>query len=86
MTGYRVAERVGVVERDDIVYVATLPEGPALVLEGTAALIWRTACTGSAETLVRRVARASGQPSADIAESVLGFVDELVARGCLIRD
>ncbi|GAA3930466.1 hypothetical protein [Microbacterium soli] len=38
-----IAENVGVVEEDGLVYVATLPDGPILVLSDDAAAAWRAA-------------------------------------------
>ena len=40
------AADVGVVEHDDRIYVARLPEGPILVLTGEAAAVWRAATAG----------------------------------------
>lgn len=39
----RIAADVGVVDADDAIYVATLPDGPILVLSEEAAVTWRAA-------------------------------------------
>lgn len=41
-----VAKDVGAVEQDGLVYVASLPQGPILVLSGAAADIWRRVSAG----------------------------------------
>lgn len=85
MTRYVVADRVGVVELGDDVYVAHLPEGPIVSLTGTAAIVWRAALDDSAHDVADRVAVASGLPSADIAADVATFVRELVTWGLLVQ-
>ena len=40
MTAYRPGPGIATEQHDDAVYVARLPDGPIIVLEGTAALIW----------------------------------------------
>lgn len=88
MTRYRPAADVGVIDQDDEVYVARLPQGPIVVLAGTAAVIWRAACDAGAGTVAERAAGSIDQDSSAIAEAVDGFIADLVARGLLqtIRD
>jgi hypothetical protein len=71
-------------------YVARLPDGPLVVLDGTAALIWAEAFTGSEDTLAERVAshllgaqakaedvrEAAEEISADIAQFVAGLITQ----------
>lgn len=85
MTGYVVADRVGVVELGDDVYVAHLPDGPIVSLTGTAGIVWRAAVNGPAHDVADRVAVASGLPSADIAADVTAFVQTLVEWGLLLQ-
>jgi hypothetical protein len=86
--GYAVASTTAVVDaRHDeaagpLVYVARLPSGPLLVLEGTAALIWRAV---EADTdVVVSVARETGADPADIRSDVHSFLDELVQLGVVV--
>lgn len=83
MGGYRPTESTGVVEYGDVLYAATLPSGPILVLDGIAGLIWAVACEPSDESVVDRVAELTGAPPAHIRVEVERFVDDLVARGLL---
>lgn len=85
--GLRPAHGVGVVvadqEESPRVYLAHLPDGPLVVLEGASAVIWRVATTCAADDLVLGVAGATGAPADDIAGDVERFVEELIARGFL---
>jgi hypothetical protein len=83
MGGLRPGDAVGVIEAGDSIYVATLPTGPIVVLEGVAALIWIEACEGDRETIADRVASATDAPAEVIREHVESFVADLVARGLL---
>lgn len=83
MSAYRPGRAVGVVEGDDAIYVATLPAGPIVVLEGVAALIWIEACEGDRETLVERVAEATDASPDTVRGHVESFVADLVGRGLL---
>ena len=85
MTGFRVADRVGVVADDKQIYVAHLPDGPILGLDGTAALIWEAALSGPNPRIVDRVAAAVGVPADDIADDVSAFVTALVEQGLIVR-
>lgn len=84
MTGaWVVADDVGYEVRGDVVYVARLPDGPLLVLDGPAALIWVEARSDAPGTLAQRVADASGASVADIEGDIEAFTADLVAAGLL---
>lgn len=83
MTRLRVADRVGVVEEGEVVYVAPLPDGPILALDGTAGVIWRVALKHPRTSIARFVARRVGVRPDDIAAEVDRFVEDLIARGLL---
>lgn len=83
MTGYRRAPGVAVVEDDDVVYAAILPDGPIVVLEGVAGVIWSEAREGPSSTIADRVAALTDASVDDIRGDVESFVDELVRRGLL---
>lgn len=86
MTYYRPAPHVGVIEHDDVVFVAHLPQGPVIRLDGPAAVIWRAACAtdGPASTTVaQRVEPLVDQPLQEIVEGVNTFVSGLIAQGLL---
>lgn len=88
---YAVGPDVGCVQDDyggDLFcYVAVLPDGPPLVLRGSAATVWAAASQGgSSEAIVARVAKQVGVAEADVEADVLGFLHDLVARGVLQRD
>lgn len=85
MTGYRSAPGVAVVEEDDAVYAAILPDGPIVVLGGVAGAIWTEACNGPSSTIIDRVAAVTGSAADDIRDEVESFVEELVRRGLLTR-
>ncbi|WP_353827020.1 PqqD family protein [Agromyces sp. SYSU T0242] len=86
MGGYRTGDAVGVLEYGGELYAATLPDGPIAVLDGVAGLIWLEAVGGPAETLVERVAEATGAEPEVIRGEVERFVAELVARGLLVAE
>jgi hypothetical protein len=83
---YRPGPDTGVVVSDDgrLVYVARLPGGPLLVLEGPAAVIWAEATTAPAQGWVSRVAASVDQPEDAISAEVAAFVDDLRARDLLV--
>ncbi|GAA1762312.1 PqqD family protein [Agromyces humatus] len=83
MTRLRPAAGVGTLESDGTVYVAPLPDGPIVVLEGIAVLIWGEACGGDRDTIADRVAEATDAPPDEIRAHVDAFVADLVARGLL---
>jgi hypothetical protein len=71
-------------EGEATLYVAPLPDGPIVVLDGVAALIWAEACAGDRENLSSRVAASLDPPGEDIEREVEAFVSTLVERGLLI--
>ena len=83
MNGYRPADGMGIVEHEELLYVATLPDGPIIVLDGISALIWDEACGDDRETIVDRVAELTAAAPDAIRAHVEGFVADLVARGLL---
>ena len=84
MNAYRPGVAVGIVEHDEVLYVATLPDGPIVVLDGITALIWDEACAGDRETIVERVAAVTAAAPDTIRAHVEGFVADLVARRLLV--
>lgn len=73
-------------------YLARLPNGPLVVLDGSAALIWRAAVTTGAgaaadpeESVVVEVAALSGVEPTDIRNDVRAFVTQLLDQGLLER-
>lgn len=82
---FRPTRHVGiVVSRDgECVYLARLPDGPLLVLEGVAAAIWAEGTTGPADGWVGRVAEAFDETEARIAADVGRFVADLESQGII---
>ena len=67
-------------------YLAHLPNGPLLILEGSAASIWRAAVSSAGDSdLVERVADQTGVAPEEIRADVSDFVEDLVAQGLLER-
>lgn len=85
MPAYRPAEDVGVSTAEDgtTVYLAHLPAGPILVLDGPGAVIWTEATEAPADGWVERVADAFGVAGAVVAADVLSFVRVLMTQGLL---
>lgn len=52
----RRAHDLGVVSRDDVVYLAPLPDGPILVLTGAAAEVWTAAQNCPQDQIAARLA------------------------------
>jgi hypothetical protein len=82
---FRTAKGVGVVVPADgeHVFLAHLPDGPLLVLEGVAATIWTEATTGPERGWVGRVATVFDETEEDVEADVREFVADLEARGIL---
>lgn len=79
---------VGIVEAVDaegeVVYAASLPDGPIVVLRGTALLIWQEALSPSdGRALADRVADVYDVPVNRISSVVDSCVADLVAQGIL---
>ena len=77
------ASGVAHLEQGAVVYAATLPAGPILVLDGGAAAIWAAACEGPRDTIAERVAQATGADLAEVRSEVESFVEELLGLGLL---
>ncbi|GAA1799192.1 PqqD family peptide modification chaperone [Agromyces neolithicus] len=86
MTGLRRAPGIGIQEQNGAVYVAPLPDGPIVVLDGVAGVIWHAACAGDRATIAERVAEATDAAADEIRDDVDAFVADLVARGLLVYD
>lgn len=86
MSRLQPAPGVAVVHDGGVVFVAPLPGGPIVVLEGGAAVIWDGACDGDRSSLPERVARATDTPVEDIRSDVEEFVAELLGRGLLVSN
>ncbi|HEY9494051.1 MAG TPA: PqqD family protein [Intrasporangium sp.] len=83
---YGIAPNVGHVDDAGRSYVARLPEGPPMVLEDSAALIWmQVVVGGTVGDIASRVAVVAGISAEDIIGDVETFLDELVAHGVLVR-
>ncbi|MEJ1088256.1 PqqD family protein [Microbacterium sp. Mu-80] len=83
MKRVRPGDLCAVIDEDDVVYVAPLPDGPILVLDGVSALIWQAVRDPQIDDAVAHVAASTAQRSEDIAGHVEDFVDDLVRRGVL---
>lgn len=68
-----------------VVYLMQLPDGEALVLQGSGGVIWAIAADGE-DDVPAAVAGAVGCPVDDIVDDVNAFLDDLVARGLLEVD
>ena len=78
----RVSPDVAWVEDDGAVYLARVPEGPPLVLDGSGVLIWRALVAGGTVAEVRaRVAADAGVSPEVVADDVTAFVARLVSGG-----
>lgn len=86
MSVLRPAPRVAVLKQDDVIYVAKLPDGPILVLEGGAAAIWIEACRGERSSIAERLTDGTGVPAGDIRANVEKFIDEMLRSGLLAVD
>ena len=82
----RIADGVGVESADGVVYAAPLPDGPIMVLDGVAALIWEEADGASREAVADAVATFTAEDAASIRPYVEQFIDEMLTRGMLIED
>lgn len=73
-------------ETSTTVYVATMPDGPILVLQDEAGLIWLEATRSSPDDWLGRVARRAEASEAEVEPSARSFVDDLVARQLLVPE
>ena len=75
----------GWVERDGVVYVAHLPDGPPLVLTGSGVVVWQALVDGGTLTDVgERVAAATGESAAGVRPGILAFVGGLADAGVVV--
>ncbi len=65
-------------------YVAAIPDGPLVVLDGPAFAIWKVA-EGEEDTVVSRVAEVTATSPGSIRADVEHFVERLVEQGFLER-
>jgi hypothetical protein len=82
----RVADTTGWVEADGVVYVAALPDGPPLVLDGHGAVVWGALVPGgSVDDVTARVAATVGESAAVVGPDVARFVGSLVDAGVVAQ-
>lgn len=94
MTSYAVAPDVAWVSREDLdsgeqpaAYVTRLPDGPPMVLEGPACVVWlAVADGGTAEDVVARTAELAGVDAAVVRDDVTRLLAELEAAGLVRAD
>jgi hypothetical protein len=93
---YSVAEDVAWLEAAEAgqdraeAYVARVPEGPPLLLEGAAWAIWLAVAEGGRPggrlgDIVARASELSGSDPMDVADEVAGFLGSLVDTGLVRR-
>jgi hypothetical protein len=85
---YRVARGVAVEcgeGADTRVFVAQLPDGPLVCLDGTAAIIWTQALTNGETSVTDRVAKAVGLAVREVEQDVQKFIDELIRQGLIVQ-
>lgn len=81
----RPAPDVAWVLDDDVAYLARLPHGPIVALEGTAGLIWsELTAVGDRSDIVDRVRAHLADPPGDLDALVEAFVAELAADGWVV--
>lgn len=70
-----------------LVYLAHLPNGPIVILRGTASLVWQEALDGPEDTLAQRVAHrlGLGGEESSVERDVVAFIESLLAQGLLER-
>ena len=81
-----VAQGVGVEVDNDAVYAAPLPDGPIVVLEGIAALIWTAAAGVERGDVAGIVAERTGADVSAIRSHVDAFIDEMLGLGLLVEE
>ncbi|MGW9631495.1 PqqD family peptide modification chaperone [Agromyces sp. NPDC055520] len=82
---YALAPDVGFEAFGDAIYLAPLPDGPILVLDGVAAVIFNEATQYDREQIVHRVMTQVDGPVDEIAFHVSAFLEDLAARGLLVE-
>lgn len=81
---WRRPDDVGLVDRGDHVFLAKLPAGPIITLDGVGAVVWREALNGSRDTLAARVGSACAANPDEVRADVDAFVGRLVDLGFLV--
>lgn len=79
------AEGIAVMDEEEAVYVASMPDGPALVLDGVAAITWRAAGELDVDAVASWVAERTEEDLAVVTPHVRAFLDDLLRRGILVR-
>lgn len=93
-TVYRVGDDVAWVSQEDLddgaspmAYVARLPTGRPLALEGSACLVWLAVSDGGTlEEIAATAAQMAGVEAADITDDVRTLIDSLLATGLVQAD
>lgn len=80
-TYYRRSETVAVVEDGEQAYVAIVPEGPIVVLDGTARQIWELAQGSPPDRLPRLVAERFGVTEHEVTDGVVQVMEQLIGHG-----
>lgn len=78
---YRRSESVAVVEAGGQAYVAIVPEGPIVVLDGTARQIWELAPGSPPDRLPRLVAERFGVTEQEVNDGVFQVMKQLISHG-----
>lgn len=89
MTTYAIAEDIAWVSREEldsgdrpVAYVAHLPHGPTIVLEGSACLVWlRLADGGTLDDIAAGAAEQAGVTAGEVLDDVEALLSELVEAG-----
>ncbi|WP_308492937.1 PqqD family peptide modification chaperone [Microbacterium terrisoli] len=81
------AAGVASIHIDDVSYAAVVPDGPIVVLDGIAAVIWELLrMDGDADTLRTRVADRLIDPPDDLDAAIANFVMSLHEQGLLATE
>lgn len=82
---YELADGVAAVDAETTVYAARVPEGPVLVFDGVAAVIWREALANEPTGIAERTADLFGVPVSEVRDAVDDVLAEACDRGVLRR-
>jgi hypothetical protein len=80
---FRPARGVAILHESGVVYAASIPDGPIVVLDGSAALIWSELAHGGPGTIAERVADATGTSVDAVRADVDAFVEQLIGLGLI---
>lgn len=79
MSRLRSGSDVAVIEENDLVYAASLPDGPIVVLDAIAAAIWMEACRGGERSAIPdRLTEGTGVAAAAVRSHVEILIDDLL--------